>query len=366
MENASEERYLLWLCFVTACDPRRCFGLMRRYGGARPVFDAAASGQLELLARTKNRDESVKTYQSKANEGYIDRCLEYLEKKHIDAVSLTSDRYPPLLREIADPPPVLFVMGTLKDMPLPIGVIGSRKCSEYGKRVALELSRELAERGATIISGLAHGIDCIASKGALASGSDCPTVAVLGTGVDVIYPKANARIYSEIVERGAVVSEFLPGTPAAKYTFPRRNRVISGMSRGVVVVEAAEKSGTFITVDSALDQGRDVFAVPGRVTDEKSRGTNRLISEGCAKAVNRAEDILSEYGFKGRSAPAPVDEGTLTYEQALVYRLLKAGERSFDELCELTGFSAGLLNSALTEMEFSGIIKQSPGRVFGL
>ena len=362
MKYDASERYLLWLSFVTECEPHICYGLIDEYGSAENVFKAAGAGQLApgAFVNAQRRENIVK----KANEAYIDRCLEYLDKKRIKAVTLESPDYPPLLREIFDPPTVLFVRGKLNKAELPIAVIGSRKCSEYGKSAAEKFSRELAERGATVISGLAYGVDCTAAKGALMSDSVYPTVAVMGTGVDVIYPKRNARIYGQIAERGAVVSEFLPGTESRSYNFPRRNRVISGMARGVLVVEAAAKSGTFITVGHALDQGRDVFALPGRITDACSEGTNRLISEGQARAVTSAADILEEYGIKD-SAPAPrVDETALSFEQALIYRLLKAGDRSFDELTELTGFSPGMLNSTLTEMEFSGIIKQSPGRVF--
>ncbi|NCB32016.1 MAG: DNA-processing protein DprA, partial [Clostridia bacterium] len=234
---------------------------------------------------------------------------------------------------------------------------------------ALKLSEELAERGVCVVSGLAYGIDCLCARGALAAEkSEFPTIAVLGGGVDVVYPAANRREYDQIVERGAVVSELLPGTKPLPSHFPQRNRIISGISRGVVVIEAALQSGTGITVDFALEQGKDVFALPGRLTDPKSAGANRLIAQGMAKAVESTKDILDAYDmdFEEIKSGAAVNENALSFEQTLILRLLQAGERSADELAEMTGFSSSQLNFALTDMEFSGIIKQSCGRLYSL
>ncbi len=356
-------RYLMWLCFVTECNPRLYAACLSAFSNEpKALFDAAARGKLPDGLSEKR----AAVLKSKAGEAYIDRCLEYLKKNRISAALAEDGDYPALLKQIIDPPPVLFYKGRLCEMRLPIAVIGSRRHTEYGRRVAERLSGELAERGVCIVSGLAHGIDCIAAEAALeARLNDYPTVAVLGCGVDVIYPRQNAALYARIIERGAVISEFLPGTRPEKYNFPRRNRVISGLSRGVAVVEASAESGTSITVDHALEQGRDVFAVPGRITDRSSEGTNLLIAQGCAKCVLSASDILEEYGVRdAASRPAEIDESKLTVEQTLIVRLLMADERSFDELCELTGLPAAELNSVLTQLEFSGIIKQSPGRLF--
>ena len=190
---------------------------------------------------------------------------------------------------------------------------------------------------------------------------------MLGNGPNVVYPSVNRDVYDLIAKRGAIVSEFMPGIAPTPSHFPMRNRIISGLSRGVIVVEAREKSGTFITVDCALEQGRDVFAIPGRVSDELSMGTNNLIREGLAKITLSAEDVLEEYGIKPMAEERKtVTPAELSFEQELIHRLLMAGERTYDELAELTGFDAGMLNSTLTAMEFSGIIKQSVGRLFSL
>lgn len=361
-------RYRLWLGFALGTAHGRIQSLLDTYGGdAAALFQDAKKGRLPSAGQ---RDlETNALLRKKAEEGYIDDCLRYMEGKGIQAVLLEDGNYPALLKNIYRPPMCLYVKGRLPaEIPLPIAMIGSRSCSPYGEEAALSLSRELAENGVCVVSGLAAGIDGLCAQGALeAADNPFPTVAVLGSGVDVVYPASNRALYARVVERGAVVSELLPGArPQAKF-FPQRNRIISGMSRGVVVVEAAEKSGTSITVDFALEQGRDVFALPGRMTDENSKGTNRMIADG-ATPVAGVADILGAYGIASLAKKAqnePCESG-LPFEQALVFRLLQAGERSIDELCELTGLSFPELNFTLTDMELSGIIKQSSGRLYGL
>ncbi|MCE5234693.1 MAG: DNA-processing protein DprA [Clostridiaceae bacterium] len=358
-------RYALWLAFALKCSPSAYFKLVEHHGSAREVFYAAADNA--LLFEGRNAEKVRAELRQKAKESYIDSCLNYLEKHDIKTALFDDENYPELLRHIHNPPPVLFVKGTLKSgIALPLAIIGSRKCTNYGKKMAFSLASELVGAGACVVSGLAYGIDAQSAAGALSvEESDYPTIAVLGCGVDIVYPKENEALYDKIAERGAVVSEFLPGTKPHPSNFPRRNRIISGMSRGLVVVEAASRSGTSITANYALEQGRDVFAVPGRVTDPMSEGTNRMIADGAAKLTLCAADVLEEYGLGAYVAAARAEKKEeLTGEQKTVYDLLKAGERSFDELSELTGIPIGTLNSTLTELEFSGIIKQSPGRVY--
>ena len=365
----TQRRYSLWLAFAMGDRLKHHNYLLEKYGDAQSVFYAAKAG--EIQPRNRLDDTFLPLLKSKATETYTDRCLAYLDKNNIKAVLQTDANYPMLLREIHLPPTVLYVKGTLpENIPLPIGVIGSRQCSEYGADAAEKLAAELAASGVCVISGLAYGIDCIAARAAIENAREdsFPTIAVLGSGVDVVYPAENRGLYNRICECGAVISEFSPGTAPDKGNFPRRNRIISGMSRGVLVVEAAVKSGTRITVDYALEQGRDVFAVPGRINDETCRGTNEMIRDGIAKLVNGAEDIFIEYGIDpaGAKRAAEVDFSALSLNEMLIVNLLKAGKRTVDELGEMTGIDMGLLNSTLTEMEFSGIIKQSPGRLYSL
>lgn len=300
-----------------------------------------------------------------------ERYLDLLDSAGAEVVFRGEDTYPLLLREIHDAPPVLYIKGRLEPEPaLPIAVVGSRGCTEYGRTVANWFSRELAEAGALIVSGLADGIDSAAAMGALsAKGSQYPTVAVLGCGVDVVYPSSNRRLYGMIAERGCVISELPMGTKPSRESFPMRNRIISGMSRGIFVVEAAERSGTSITAGLALEQGRDVFALPGRITDPMSVGTNRMIAHGEAKPVFCVEDILSEYGasLTGQARGRQVILRTqLSKEENSIVDSLLISEKSFDELCEACGFTVWEMNSYLTGLEFLGIMKQLPGRIYAL
>lgn len=298
--------------------------------------------------------------------------IDKLDSLSITAVTRSSESYPQLLAHIYDPPIVLYVKGRLKsNIQRPISIIGSRKPSRYGLDMAEVFAQKLAERGFCVVSGMAIGCDSAAAKGALkAMGNDYPTIAVLGSGVNVVYPPTGKQLYDEIISRGAVISEFLPNSTPTAFSFPQRNRIISGLSKGVLVIEAGEKSGTMITVDFAQEQGRDVFAIPGRLTDRMSMGTNSLIKSGYAKPVFDIEDILYEYGMPIEDTPpsiiAQVNTAELHPIQQQVYEILLRGERNVDELCDETHISMSELNTYLTEMELSGIIKQLSYRLYSV
>jgi len=213
----------------------------------------------------------------------------------IEELSIESEEYPKQLKDIYDPPLKLYVLGNKELLKQKgIAIVGSRKCSEYGKEVALQISKQLSEAGINIISGLAVGIDSFAHLGNLQENSIGKTIAVLGSGLDKIYPKENIELARKIIKSdGCIVTEYPEGTSASKSNFPQRNRIISGLSKGVLVVEASEKSGALITADFALEQGREVFAVPGDINKETSKGTNDLIKQG-AKLVTNYEEILEE------------------------------------------------------------------------
>jgi DNA processing protein len=299
-----------------------------------------------------------------------------VEATGVRLVSFEDAEYPGNLREIPDPPPVLFVRGRIvPEDERAIAVIGSRKASAYGVAVCGKLVRALVDQGFSIVSGMAKGVDAAAHWAAL----DCDgrTLAVLGTGVDVVYPKANKQVFETILDRGALVSEFLPGTKPFAKNFPRRNRIISGMALGVLVVEAAERSGTMITVRTALEQGREVFAVPGDVRSAVSRGTHRLIKEG-AKLVERIEDILEEFPFQGEGGFSvksgirfgdPVRSGSreqAAREQGTAERETLIGHLSdegtcLDVLIERTGWPSEKMATLLTELELLGRVRRLPG-----
>lgn len=363
-----EDRLWLWLHMATGHNALLFEQVHATYPNLEEAFQLAKAGDKAAFAKwsaafyTRLRDVT--------NDTLLDEKQAWLEKNGISLLPDCNQAYPALLKETSHPPPVLYLKGSMKAAPkLPIAIIGMRRNTQYGESVARHLAKELVHSGATVVSGMALGIDSHAAQGALSvEEAKLPTIAVLGCGVDVIYPTANARLYYEIIERGAVVSEFLPGTKPLREHFPIRNRVISGLSRGVVVVEAAARSGTTITANHALEQGRDVFAVPGRITDEASFGPNGMIQRGEAKPVFCAADILCEYGLSpAKHKPiAEVDTSSLAPVEASIVQELQRGEYSADELCENLSLPIALVNSCLTSLQFSGIIKQLPGRVFGL
>ena len=363
-------RLWLWLNYATNRDSRLFFDLLSRVDDLSELYDAIRQKEYDVIddVRGTVRERLI----AASDPTFLDRYCAWLQKNDVTVVTPESDAYPPLLNEIYDPPSLLFCKGRLpKELPLPIAMVGARNCTQYGRDVAELLGAQLSERGATVVTGLAAGIDSAAAKGALSAGADCPVIGVIGCGIDQVYPKENARLYDEVIERGAIVTELLPKTPPLAANFPARNRILSGISRGIVVVEAAERSGTSITADCAREQGREVFAVPGRITDPMSVGTNRMLVRGEAKPVTCAADILSEFTDDAgdgalNSAAKQVTFTSLGPVGQEIYMALLQGEKDADELLEWIDCPAPDLNAALTRLLFSEIIQQLPGRVYAL
>lgn len=293
-----------------------------------------------------------------------EQVMHKLQEKNIDYVWYYDTNYPPQLKDIYDPPPGLFVRGRLKVADPAVAIVGSRQATVYGLKIAENLGRQLAQSGVAVISGMARGIDTAAHKGALAENGF--TAAVLGCGVDVVYPPENERIMESIALHGAVVSEFPPGTEPKAWHFPVRNRMISGLSRCVVVVEAAEKSGALITADLALEQGREVAAVPGNVTSRLSKGPNNLIKQG-AKLVESASDVLEELGFGKLFREETTSNGVgieLSKAESKIFALLCSEPLSLDEIMQRFEGTPGEALSLLMYLELKGIVKQLPGKRF--
>lgn len=366
------KRLWLWLNYATSMNPKLFFELLNRFDDLSEAREAILRKDFEQFSDVSETVRERLT--SAADDRFLDRYCAWLDRNGVGIVTPEDDEYPSLLSEIYDPPSVLFVKGSLlKELPLPIAMVGARNCTDYGKEVAKLLGEQLAERGATVVTGLAAGIDSAAAKGALSAGaSSCPVIGVLGCGIDVVYPQDNGKLYQEVLDRGgALVTEFLPKTPPLAQNFPIRNRILSGISRGVAVIEAGERSGTSITADCAREQGREVFAVPGRITDPMSVGTNRMIAHGEAKPVTCAADILSEFMDDAgddvlNGAAKRVTFTSLGEIGQEIYMALLQGEKDADELLEWIDCSAQDLNAALTRMLFSEVIKQLPGRVYAL
>ncbi|RKZ16306.1 DNA-protecting protein DprA [bacterium] len=288
----------------------------------------------------------------------VEPIYNHLKKKGVNIVSILSDDYPENLKTIPKPPPILFIRGEIvPEDSNAVAIIGTRRPTEYGRSVAWNFAKELASNGFTIISGLAMGIDTNAHRGALEAGGR--TIGVIGCGIDRVYPSSNKRLAHMIADgNGAVISDFPPGTPPLKYNFPLRNRIISGLAKGIVAVQAASRSGVFSTVNWALDYGRDVFAVPGNITARQSEGTNRLIKDG-AIPVTSPEDILNYFGFS--SSVKEEKEVELPGDEQRVFDAIGDEGARIEEICDATGFKPQQVNSILLLLELKGFVREIGG-----
>jgi len=352
--------------------PRVATKLLEAFGSPENVFHARRA-QLESL---RIKPETIESIMSRELEARAAVELERVKKIGGDVLILDDGSYPSMLREISDPPITLYVRGDWQAcLTIPcVAIIGSRTCSTYGTNATEMLARDLASRGICVISGLARGIDTTAHRGAMRAGGK--TVAVLGTGIDGAYPKENTRLIAEILDSGgAVVSQFPLGTPPLKDNFPYRNRIISGLSLGVLIVEASERSGSLITARLAMEQNREVMAVPGNITSANSYGTNYLIKSG-AKLVQQWQDVVAELpseiaadilppriddeGEKSRIEESPPDLNT---NELKVWKLLSLdGPLHIDVLLDSSGMSFGDLNSALVTLDIRDLIRVLPGK----
>ena len=330
------------------------FGQMESYFG--DMESAWSAGPAEL--RRSGLDRHVVSNITKERSDISpDGEMEQLDRYGISVLTCNSPGYPARLKEIYDYPPVLYIRGSIKpEDEWSVSVVGTRRATIYGRQVAEEISADLARHSITVVSGLARGIDTIAHKSALEAGGR--TIAVLASGLDTVYPAENADLAHRIMENGALVSEYPLGTKPRADNFPRRNRIMSGMSLGVLVVEAGESSGAMITANLALEQNREVFAVPGSVLSPSSRGTNRLIQEG-AKLVRSYSDILEELNLTAAAQQMEmkvVIPASDTESQLL--SALKAEPTHIDEVCRLSGLPASTVSSTLAMMELKGMVKQ--------
>lgn len=303
------------------------------------------------------------------NKDNIKRMLYNIEKHDINIITIYDENYPKRLRYIDDNPKVLYTKGTiLPEDSLGIAIVGSRKATSYGKWACEKFTKELLDLGITIISGLALGIDTIAHKTALDNGGR--TIGVIGNGIDVIYPKKNLSLYKEVGEKGCIISEFPLGTPPLAYNFPQRNRIISGLSLGVVVIEAQEKSGSLITAHHGIDQGRDVFALPGNINSIFSVGTNKLIKDG-AKPLLEMDDIIEEIyelqeklSLNKMQKKTEIDYSNYGKTEINIIRILEEEPMHLDAISYKLGIDIAELNSILTILELKGIVKELSSRVF--
>lgn len=354
-----EKLYWMGWQYLLAGRAKRIWELLDRFGSLEVAWLA---GEKELVTLGEFEPLAAANLVARRKALDLEEEMKHLEKLNIRYITFDEEEYPGLLRQIPDPPPGLFVRGSIPDTDLKVAIVGSRRPTPYGLSMAESLAKELARAGVVVVSGMARGIDSAAHRGALA-GNGC-TVAVLGCGPDIVYPPENRRLMEQITATGAVVSEFPPGTAPEPWHFPVRNRLISGLSRATVVVEAGEKSGALITADLALEQGREVMAVPGPVTSPQSKGANRLIKEG-ARLVESAADVLEELGVDRLLPPAaqgPVLK--FTPEEEAVLKVLSSEPVPVDIIIEGSGLEAQRVLSALMFLEVKGLVRQLPGRLY--
>jgi DNA processing protein len=351
--------------------------LLEAFGTPQKVFEAPLS---MIKAVPGIGDKTAPQIKSFKDWKKVEKELEFADRTCVSIVTSQDPLYPSQLLSTYDYPAFLYVKGHLKEDDVNVAVVGSRTASTYGKFTTERLCRELVLRGITVISGLARGIDSAAHRGALSGKGR--TIAVLGCGLDVVYPPENEKLFTEISLQGALISEFPFGTPPNAPNFPARNRIISGISLGVVVVEASEKSGSLITARIALEQGREVFAVPGSIDSSGSRGTNKLIKQG-AKLIENVEDILEEILPQVTSAPKvvkpdqrqkqPDDQQkiltsspdlVLKETEKTVWQVLSQKPVHIDQIITSTGLTAHEVLVILLNLELQGLIEQKPGKTY--
>ena len=375
MNNIDDLRYWLALSFVKDIGPITAKKLLSAFHTPKNIFDAPLKELKRVEGIKTSRAMSIHAFDS---WDLVDQELEKTEQMGIRLVAFTDKSYPESLRQIDDSPVLVYMKGEIKDEDkYAIGIVGSRNMTPYGKSVAETFAFELASKGFTIISGMARGVDTTAHKGALKAKGR--SIAVLGCGIDTAYPVENAALIEELGGSGAVISEFPLGTPPNRENFPKRNRLISGLSLGVLIVEAAAGSGSLITANYALEQGKEIFAVPGGITAMNSVGTNELIKRG-AKLVQNVDDIIQELtpllkgllrstpgAGAGRKQPDMVTDLSrleINNEEKAICNVLGSEPRHIDIISRETGIAAQKLSGILLGLELKGVVKQAEGKRF--
>ncbi len=353
-DELSPSAYLAAVTAVSVVDYKAASVVLAAAGTADKAWKSGRSDFVRAGVETRIVSRFMKLRSSVDPAKLAEDCRAY----SIMIIGLDDQDYPPLLKEIHDPPLGLFVRGRKKKLTgSSIAVVGTRKPTAYGLKWAGILGRELGRAGWTIVSGMALGIDCAVHEAVLNTGED--TVAVSGRGLDKSYPASKKKLFQRIIESGTVISEYPPGIGARPNHFPRRNRIIAGMSRGCVVVEGGLKSGSLITAGLAVEEGRDVFAVPGRIGDRFSEGPNSLLKEGCAKLITGSVDVLDELGCFRAGDQITASKISLEKEEQTVLAALGAAGSNPEEITLSTGLSAAQIQRILVILELKGIVEKS-------
>lgn len=349
-----EAKYWAGFHRVPFIGPTRIERLVRRFGGLGPAWNASA-GQLRAVLDERSLESLVKT----RAELDLDAEMERYERLGVSVVSRVDPRYPRLLAEIPAPPPVLYVRGSLDEVNQPaVAIVGTRRATAYGRAVTERLATDLASAGVTIVSGLARGIDAVAHQAAVRVGGR--TIAVLGSGPDVIYPPEHRHLAEQVMANGAVLSDYPPGRKPDAQNFPARNRIISGLSLGVIIAEAPARSGALITADFAADQGRDVFVIPGSVLSDTGAGGLRLLRDG-AILVRNAEDVLEDLRLlkQDQAAASQLNLPFETEHERRLFALLTGEGQHIDDLAAALSVPIGEVSALLLTMELKGMVRNS-------
>ncbi|MFN8577756.1 MAG: DNA-processing protein DprA [Candidatus Sericytochromatia bacterium] len=356
-----------WISFskINGLGPVKLYSIFKYFNNIKDAWNAEPEEFLNIDNINQNNVEQIR--EAKLNINPIKEA-ELLNKENIKAITLVDEDYPFMLKQMHDPPFVLYYKGIFDKNRLNkcIGMVGTRKPSYSGKKTAYKISFELAQNNITVVSGLALGVDTESHKGALKADNGY-TIAVLGSGVDHIYPSSNKNLYYEIMEKGMLISEYPPETLPDSWRFPARNRIISGLSKGVVIVEAAEKSGALITADFALEQGKEVFAIPGDINNPMSKGPNNLIKQG-ASIVTDVNDIISNFNWKNNQKNIDKKDNpdilSLTDSEKIIYMSMDDNPQHIDILIDKIQLPLSEISSNLIMLEIKQLIKQLPGKLF--
>ena len=347
--------YEYWLSAIRPLSDKKKRLLREEYGDGKTIYNIEEI-HLRFLNFLESRD--VDTILRSKKEWEIEKCWEKLQEQGIRMIPYFSEEYPKKLTNISQPPYALYVKGSLpRENQVSVAIVGARRCTHYGEQIALEYGEALASEGIQIISGMARGIDGAGQRGALNAGG--ATYGVLGCGVDICYPRENIGLYMDIQQKGGIISEQIPGQPPLPAYFPERNRIISGLADVVLVIEAKEKSGSLITADMALEQGKDVYAVPGPVTSSMSQGCHRLIRQGAGILIS-PEDLLIELGINIVNQGQIIDknEKVLESTENMVYSCLGLFPKGMSQLLEETGLNVQELLEQLITLEMKGYVKE--------
>lgn len=356
-------RDIIRILSVPGVGPRKTLDLYEKFGSLEKIFSARSSDLMQIQGI---KGKTASAILAPLDEDLLAGQIKLIEKFEVDVITIWDEAYPELLKQIYHPPIALFCRGNTQLLNEKcLGVVGTRTPTKYGQEVAADFGQQIAGCGYTVVSGAAKGIDTIVHSNAIKANGN--TIAVLGNGIDRVYPAENRSLYDAIADKGLLVSEFFMGSKPDAPNFPRRNRIISGLSTGTLVIEAAEKSGSLITAYFALDQNREVFAVPGMINSRQSRGTHHLIRQG-AKLVERIEDILDELGEKYRLGNSGGQQELIIAADPKEIKLLELLSQNesihIDDLASNSGQTTFALLGTLLQMEMKGLVQQLPGKYF--